>query len=364
MRIRDESEVLETNLEFGGEADEWDEENGVSPAAFAEVSERIVDGEQAGQRLDVFVAGQGAETTRAEAQRLIHFADDTAGGVRVNGRREKASYKTRGGDVVTFSRPAAQAVSLEPEDIPLAIVFEDADMLVIDKARGMVVHPAPGAERGTLVHAVLFHARDLSGIGGELRPGIVHRLDKHTGGLIMVAKTDFAHRALQQQIQSREAERRYIALAWGIPKFAHANIDAPIGRHPSDRKKMAVVTDPRQTARTAQTELFVRETFAETFALCEAKLHTGRTHQIRVHCAYIQHPIVGDPAYGGLRKIPAMPFSPSRHAALTAAMDALNGQALHAFSLSFTHPRSGERLSFTVPLPDAMQNLLELLRTP
>ena len=155
-----------------------------------------------------------------------------------------------------------------------------------------------------------------------------------------------------------------MALVWGIPKFAHANIDAPIGRHASDRKKMAVVTDSRQTARTAQTELFVRETFAETFALCEAKLHTGRTHQIRVHCAYIHHPIVGDPAYGGLRKIPASPFSPSRHAVLTAAMDALNGQALHAFSLAFTHPRTGERLSFTVPLPDAMQNLLELLRTP
>ncbi len=288
--------------------------------------------------------------------------ETNAAGIRVNGKRERASYKTRAGDCVTFSRPVPQAVSLEPEATPLTVVFEDADMLVIDKARGMVVHPAPGAERGTLVHAVLAHAGDLSGIGGELRPGIVHRLDKDTGGLIMVAKTDFAHHALQKQIQSREAERRYLALIWGVPKFDHATIDAPIGRHPADRKRMAVVTDPRQTARTAQTELFVRETFAGTFALCEAKLHTGRTHQIRVHCAYIQHPIVGDPAYGGLRKIPAAPFAPARHAALNAAMENLQGQALHAYSLAFTHPRSGERLSFEVPLPNAMQNLLALLR--
>lgn len=352
----------ETNLALNGEVVDLDEENDEAPAAFADVAERIVAGEQAGVRLDTFVASQWEGATRAEAQRLISLAEEALAGIRVNGKREKVSYKTRGGDVVTFSRPAPQAISLEPEAIPLDIIFEDSDMLVINKARGMVVHPAPGAERGTLVHAVLAHALDLSGIGGELRPGIVHRLDKDTGGLIMVAKTDFAHHALQQQIQSREAERRYMALIWGVPKFAHAAIDAPIGRHPAERKKMAIITDPRQTARTAQTELFVRETFADTFALCEAKLHTGRTHQIRVHCAYIHHPIVGDPTYGGLRKIPAAPFSSSRHAALNAAMDALNGQALHAFSLSFIHPRTAERLSFTVPLPPMMQNLIELLR--
>ena len=356
--------MLDSIDEKNSETDGLDDENEEAAASFfAETTERSMDAGQISQRLDVLVASQWAETTRAEAQRLIALPEDSAAGVWVNGKRERASYKMRAGDCVSFSRPVPQAISLEPEAIPLSVVFEDADMLVIDKARGMVTHPAPGAERGTLVHAVLAHATDLSGVGGELRPGIVHRLDKDTGGLIMVAKTDFAHHALQAQIQSREAERRYMALVWGVPKFQHARIDAPIGRHPSDRKRMAVVTDPRQTSRPAQTELFVRETFAETFALCEAKLQTGRTHQIRVHCAYIQHPIVGDPTYGGLRKIPAAPFSSARHAEISAAMDALNGQALHAYSLAFTHPRSGERLSFQVPLPPPMRTLLDLLRT-
>ena len=350
-------------LDFNEEIEELDEADAAPHAAIsAETTARTAEATQTGQRIDVFVASQWAEATRAEAQRLLALPEDAAAGIRVNGRRERASYKMRVGDVVTFARPVPQAISLEPEAIPLSIVFEDAELLVIDKARGMVTHPAPGAERGTLVHAVLAHATDLSGIGGELRPGIVHRLDKDTGGLILVAKTDFAHHALQAQIQSREAERRYLALVWGVPKFQQANIDAPIGRHPSDRKRMAVITDPRQTARTAQTELSVRETFADTFALCEAKLQTGRTHQIRVHCAYIQHPIVGDPTYGGIRKIPAAPFSASRHAALHSAIDALRGQALHAFSLTFTHPRSGERLRFEVPLPPALQNLIDLLR--
>ena len=348
--------------DFEDHLDAIDTETEEISGSFTEITERTASAAQAGQRLDVFVAAEWADATRAEAQRLITLPEAAAEGIRVNGRRERASYKIRAGDSVTFSRPAPQAIALEPEAIPLIVLFEDEDMLVIDKARGMVVHPAPGSEHGTLVHAVLAHASDLSGIGGELRPGIVHRLDKDTGGLIMVAKTDFAHHALQAQIQSREAERRYLALVWGVPKFQHANIDAPIGRHPSDRKRMAVITDPRQMSRPAQTELFVQETFSETFALCEAKLHTGRTHQIRVHCAYIQHPIVGDPTYGGQRKIPAAPFSASRHSALETALTELRGQALHAYSLAFTHPRTGERLSFQVPLPSAMQSLLDLLR--
>jgi 23S rRNA pseudouridine1911/1915/1917 synthase len=233
--------------------------------------------------------------------------------------------------------------------------------LVIDKPRGMVVHPAPGSEHGTLVNAVLAHADDLSGIGGEERPGIVHRLDKDTGGLIMVAKNDATHRNLQAQIQAKTAERRYLAVVWGVPGFQTATIDAPIGRHPVDRKKMAVLTDTRYTARPAVTELTVQERYGGVFTLVEAKLQTGRTHQIRVHCAYIQHPIVGDPLYGGVRKVPGS-ISAARRAGIEQAIEALDGQALHAYSLAFDHPRTGEGLTFTVPLPPVMMTLQERLR--
>ena len=328
------------------------------------VSSWSVQAEQVGQRLDVFVTSVLEGATRSEAQRLIEREEVEEDGVRVKGRRQKANYKTRLGDVITISRPAPVATHVEAEDIPLPIVYEDADVLVINKPRGMVVHPAPGAEHGTLVNAVLAHADDLSGIGGELRPGIVHRLDKDTGGLLVVAKNDAAHHSLQAQIQSRTAERRYLALVWGVPNFQNATVDAPIGRHPSDRKKMAVITDAHQTSRDAFTELTVQETFAPTFTLLEAKLQTGRTHQIRVHCAYIHHPIVGDPTYGGLRQIPANAFPSAKRLALEQAITALNGQALHAYSLSFHHPRTQERLAFTVPLPDPMQALLTALREP
>ena len=318
--------------------------------------------EQAGARLDVFLAACLPGASRAEAQRLIERRAEEADGARVNGQREKSNYRLRTGDVITATRPQLRSAHAEAEVLPLTIIYEDRDLLVIDKARGMVVHPAPGSEHGTLVNAVLAHAGDLSGIGGALRPGIVHRLDKDTGGLLMVAKNDDAHRDLQAQIQSRTAERRYQALVWGTPHFQLATVDAPIGRHPSDRKKMAVVTDLRHTARPALTELTVRELFAGTFTLLEAKLQTGRTHQIRVHAAYIQHPIVGDLLYTGLRKLPANAYPVATRTAIEAAILALNGQALHAYSLSFDHPRTRERLSFTVPLPHVMQDLLALLR--
>ncbi len=317
---------------------------------------------EAGVRLDVYLAANLSGATRAEAQRLIAYGEGEEGGVRVNGRREKPNCRLRAGDVVTALRPAPSPTHTEAEDLPLTIVYEDSDLLVIDKARGMVVHPAPGSEHGTLVNAVLAHADDLSGIGGELRPGIVHRLDKDTGGLLVVAKNDAAHHSLQQQIQARTAERRYLALIWGNPRFQQATVDAPIGRHPADRKKMAVVTDARYTARHALTELTVLETFPGSFSLLEAKLQTGRTHQIRVHCTYIQHPVVGDPLYGGVRRLPSDSLPASQRIAIDAAITALNGQALHAYSLSFDHPRTGERLAFTVPLPAVMQTLLDLLR--
>jgi 23S rRNA pseudouridine1911/1915/1917 synthase len=320
-----------------------------------------IDADNAGLRLDVFVARNWSAVTRSEAQRLIDMPPEAVEGVRVNDQRARANYRLRSGDIVTFSRPLPLPADVRPEAIPLDIVYEDADLLVIDKARGMVVHPAPGAASGTLVNAVLAHAVDLSGIGGELRPGIVHRLDKDTGGLLVVAKNDTAHRSLQAQIQARTAQRRYQALVWGLPRFTEAAVDAPIGRHPTDRKKMAVVTDPRYVAREAQTDLTVLGTYHDTFALLEARLHTGRTHQIRVHCAYIHHPIVGDPAYGGTRQLPSKPFTTAQHAAIEAAIDGLAGQALHAYSLAFDHPRTGERLAFTVPLPPPIQNLLDLL---
>jgi 23S rRNA pseudouridine1911/1915/1917 synthase len=321
-----------------------------------------VEAADAGQRLDVFVAHRWPDVTRGEAQRLIEMPAEAAAGVRVNDRRAKANYRLRTGDLVAFSRPLPLLPAhVLPEAIPLDVVYEDADLLVINKARGMVVHPAPGAESGTLVNAVLAHAADLSGIGGELRPGIVHRLDKDTGGLLAVAKNDAAHRSLQAQIQARTAQRRYQALVWGLPRFTEATVDAPIGRHPADRKKMAIVTDPHHTARPAQTDLTVMRAYHDAFALLEARLHTGRTHQIRVHCAYIQHPIVGDPLYGGIRKLPARLFTAAQHAAIEAAIAGLEGQALHAYFLAFDHPRTGRRLEFTVPLPAPIQALLDLL---
>ncbi|MCW3100338.1 MAG: ribosomal large subunit pseudouridine synthase [Chthonomonadaceae bacterium] len=342
------------------EEDEISEGEEIAPTP-ADSSWQITS-EQTGMRLDVFLAVALPGASRAEAQRLIERGAEEADGARVNGRREKPNYRLRIGDTVTAVRPQLRSAHAEAEDLPLTIVYEDSDLLVIDKARGMVVHPAPGSEHGTLVNAVLAHADDLSGIGGALRPGIVHRLDKDTGGLLVVAKNDDAHRDLQNQIQTRTAERRYQALVWGVPRFQQATVDAPIGRHPSDRKKMAVVTDPRHTARPALTELTVREIFAGTFTLLEARLQTGRTHQIRVHAAYIQHPIVGDTLYTGPRKLPANAFPVATRTAIEAAIAALNGQALHAYSLAFDHPRTRERLAFTVPLPAVMQDVLALLR--
>jgi len=342
--------------------DEHDDNLEIEEAAVDSGFSVSVEPADAGMRLDVYAAAVLKDATRSEAQRLIEMPENAEAGIRVNGRREKPGYRLRAGDVVSGSRPAARTAEARPESIPLTIVYEDSDLLVIDKARGMVVHPAPGAETGTLVNAILAHAADLSGIGGEQRPGIVHRLDKDTGGLLVVAKNDAAHRHLQAQIQARSALRRYKALVWGQPAFLNATVDAPIGRHPTDRKKMAVITDPHRTARHALTNISVQETFGSTFALLEAKLETGRTHQIRVHCAYIHHPIVGDPVYGGQRKVPAQSFPAERRNAIERAIEELGGQALHAYSLAFTHPRTADRMQFFVDLPEPMQRLLDLLR--
>ena len=311
-----------------------------------------------GDRLDVFLAAKIAELSRSQVQRIV-----ASGGAQVNGLLVKSSVKMVTGDTVTLTVPPVTTSDLLAENIPLDIVYEDADVLVLNKAKGMVVHPAPGAASGTLVNALLFHCADLSGIGGEERPGIVHRIDKDTTGLMVVAKNDLAHRALQAQIQSKTAERRYHALLWGRPPFNEAQIDAAIGRHPIDRKRMAVIPpDSASASRIAQTHLYVREVFP-AITLVECVLATGRTHQIRVHCEYIKYPVVADPVYGGERKIGLDTVSDFRlRNELNAHLAAMHGQALHAYSLAFDHPRTGERVVFTLPLPPEMETLVDLLR--
>jgi 23S rRNA pseudouridine1911/1915/1917 synthase len=317
----------------------------------------IVGEADAGTRLDLWLAERLRDVSRSQLQRLIGTR-----AVQVNGEWTKPSYKLQPGDLVLVETPAPKASAIGPETIALDVVFEDRDLLVINKPKGMVVHPAPGAPNGTLVNALLAHCDDLSGIGGEIRPGIVHRLDKDTTGLLMVAKNDVAHSALQEQIQRRTATRRYLALVWGRPTFEHAVVDVPIGRHPTDRKRMTVVEpDGRTTGRAAITELHVREALGPITRV-EAVLQTGRTHQIRVHCAFAGYPVVGDPTYGGLRKVGAEWVRGAAQVALNERIARLQGQALHAFYLAFTHPRTGERLHFEAPPPAEVRELIEALR--
>lgn len=319
---------------------------------------------ESGNRLDVFLAAHLSTVSRSQAQRLVDSGD-----VRVNGAIAKASAKLSSGDQVEAVLSAPKESHISGEDIPIDVVYEDEGLLVVNKARGMVVHPANGSENGTLVNALLGRGTQWSGIGGVSRPGIVHRLDKDTTGLLVVAKTDVVHRALQTQIQTRAAKRRYLALSWGNPPFEEAEIDLPIGRHPTDRTRMAV-TDPksRVPARAAQTHVQVRERFTQgintrgAFTLFECSLQTGRTHQIRVHLSYAGYPIVGDPVYGGVRKITNEIARPPQATQLADLINALHGQALHAYSLSFTHPATGATLSFTAPPPPELQNLLDFLR--
>lgn len=290
----------------------------------------------AGMRLDRFLA-ERAELglSRSRIQQLIR-----EGRVRVDGRPARPSQPVRPGSRVWVQVPPPEPLEAVPEAIPLDVVYEDADLLVICKPRGMVVHPAPGHRSGTLVNALLVHCRDLAGIGGALRPGLVHRLDRDTTGLLVVAKTEHAYRHLAAQLKRREMERRYLALVRGVPP-PEGTVDAPIGRDPRRRVRMAVVPDGRP----ARTHFRVLEAFGDRYALLEARLETGRTHQIRVHLASIGHPVAGDPLYGG-----------------RAGELGLAGQALHAYRLAFTHPRSGERLAFEAPLPADFAAALERLR--
>jgi 23S rRNA pseudouridine1911/1915/1917 synthase len=318
------------------------------------VTHIIVSQEDSGARLDAYLALHVPELSRSAAQRLI-----LDGCVSVGGQAVRSSYKLSPGEDIEYTLPKAKPTDLLPEEISLDIVYEDEDILVINKPKGMVVHPAPGSPSGTLVNALIAHCKGLSAVGGVERPGIVHRLDKDTSGLIMVAKNDAAHHALQKQIQSRSAERQYLALVWGNPKFERAVVDAPIGRHPLDRKKMAVIETAMRHSREAVTELCVLERYDIMSLLC-AKLQTGRTHQVRVHAAYAGHPVVGDPVYSGERRLNF--GGKELMGRVNQLIDNLHGQALHAFSLSFNHPRTDERLSFTAPMPEDMQALVSFLR--
>ncbi|HWR44765.1 RluA family pseudouridine synthase [Sporomusa sp.] len=291
--------------------------------------------QEQGIRLDVLLTNRFPELSRSHLQKLI--ADRL---VTVNGKAAKANYKAQAEDNITITFPEAKPVEIAAEAIPLDIVYEDADIIVVNKARGMVVHPAAGNYQGTLVNALLEHCTDLSGINGEIRPGIVHRLDKDTSGVMVAAKNDRAHLDLAEQIKSRTASRKYLAIVHGNIAEEQGIINAPIGRHPSDRKKMAVTFS---NSKEAITRFRVVERFVN-FTLVECKLQTGRTHQIRVHMQYIEHPVVGDPKYGPEKK-----------------RFEIEGQALHSAELSLKHPVTGEIMVFTAPMPDDMINILKQL---
>ncbi|WP_455630965.1 RluA family pseudouridine synthase [Megamonas sp.] len=299
--------------------------------------EYTVTDSDAGSRLDVFLSAQPDNPSRSNIQKMI-----TEGNVSVNGQVKRANYKLRPADNIVMTYQPPQEIEAVPEDIPLDILYEDSDIIVVNKARGMVVHPAAGVYTGTLVNALLYHCGDeLSGINGKIRPGIVHRLDKDTSGVMVVAKNDFAHNSLAEQIGSKTAVKEYVALVHGNITEEKGIIDANIGRHPVDRKKMAVVTSGGKPATTV---FHVLERFKNcTFVKC--RLLTGRTHQIRVHMAYIGHPLIGDPKYCNSKN----------------KFD-IQGQALHSLSLTLIHPRTNQEMTFTAPIPQDMQKLLKYFR--
>ena len=302
------------------------------------MSETIIfSADKAGERLDVFLTRKRPDFSRSHIQKLI-----VKGEVVTAGKVRKANYKLVLGDEVKITLPEAVPVAIEAENIPLAILYEDEDIIVVNKARGMVVHPAAGVNSGTLVNALLYHCDDLSGINGEIRPGIVHRLDKDTSGVMVCAKNDKAHVNLAEQIRTKAAHRIYLAIVNGNIKEEAGIIKGDIGRHPIERKKMAIVKD---NGKPAVTHFKVLERFGD-YTLVECKLETGRTHQIRVHMASIGHPLVNDPKYGPKK---SSPF-------------AIKGQALHSHELTLTHPTTGEEMHFMAPLPADMEKILLFLR--
>lgn len=293
--------------------------------------------DQTGERLDVFLVRQQPDFSRAHVQKLLRD-----GGALVDGRARKANYKLNGNEIITLTIPEAEPVEIKAEDIPLDILYEDEDIIVVNKARGMVVHPASGVNTGTLVNALLFHCHDLSGINGEIRPGIVHRLDKDTSGVMVCAKNDKAHINLAEQIRTKSAHRIYQAVVHGNIKEEAGIIKGDIGRHLTDRKKMAIV---QENGKSAVTHFKVLERFGD-YTLVECQLETGRTHQIRVHMTSIGHPLVNDPKYGPRKTTPF----------------AIAGQALHSLLLTLRHPSTGAEMQFEAPLPEDMEKILTALR--
>lgn len=300
-------------------------------------------------RLDVYLAAHIPELSRSRAAQLLE-----EGRVRLNGKVPRKSERPVPGDVIEVDLPSPEPTTVEPEPIPLDIVYEDRDLLVIDKPAGLVVHPAPGHRSGTLVNALLHHIEDLSGIGGVLRPGIVHRLDKDTSGLLVVAKNDAAHRQLSAALKRREIGRTYLVAVWGHLAEGEQVVDAPIGRSSTDRKRMAVV----EGGRPARTHLERVERWVAA-DLVRARLETGRTHQIRVHLAWIGHPVVGDEMYG--RGAERGISGPGR-AWARAFASRVPRQFLHASELMLRHPRTGEVLRFTSPLPPDLAEAAEWAR--
>ena len=283
-------------------------------------------------RIDKVLTSLEPEITRSQLKNLIND-----GHVTVNGQAVKPKYKVQAGDKISLVKPEPQSLELTPENIPLDIVYEDDDVIVVNKPQGMVVHPAPGHPNHTLVNALLYHS-PLSTINGAFRPGIVHRIDKDTSGLLMVAKNDLAHQSLAEQLRNKTNKREYLALVYGQIKEDEGTIDAPLGRNPQDRKKQAVVKGGRH----AVTHFKVMKRY-DNFTLVKCILETGRTHQIRVHMKYIGHPLVGDPLYGPRKVI------------------GKDGQFLHAALLGFKHPRTGKELVFEAPLPENFQKMLDKL---
>lgn len=290
--------------------------------------------EDAGTRADVFLAAK-LGVSRSNVQKLLED-----GRVKRGEKIIKANYKVRAAEMFVVDIPEPEPIEAVPENIPLDIIYEDDDVVVLNKARGMVVHPAPGNYTGTLVNALLYHCSNLSGINSAIRPGIVHRLDKDTSGIMIVAKNDAAHISLSQQIQSKTAVRTYLAVVRGNIKTDSGTIETQIARDKTDRKKMAVV---KEGGRDAITDYEVLERFGK-YTLVRCKLRTGRTHQIRVHMEYLGYPLVGDPKYSPMKT----PFG-------------IKGQALHSHTLEFTHPRTGERMKFEAPLPEDMHKIITRL---